>query len=203
MTTKKENVPAIRFKEFTDAWKRWILSDITQPYTILNGQNLKLESFSLSKIYGFINQKRIYSDGSNPIIGDKRNSQIVESNSFAMDPSAIHKGAVGLYELDEKVLVSPMYLVFKTKGLINNHFLLNWFKSYYFSKITQICLVLSARVVVDLDRVMEYKVSIPEYKEQSNIAKLFLVINAYLSLLQRKLDKLKNIKETLLEKMFV
>ena len=44
---------------------------------------------------------------------------------------------------------------------------------------------------------------IPKNKEQLNIGKLFLNIDNLITLHQRKLEKLKNIKKSLLEKMFV
>jgi len=50
---------------------------------------------------------------------------------------------------------------------------------------------------------MNLELNTPEYKEQENLGELFLKIDKIITLHQRKCEKLKNIKKSLLEKMFV
>jgi type I restriction enzyme S subunit len=48
-----------------------------------------------------------------------------------------------------------------------------------------------------------FEISLPEYDEQRHIGAFFSKLDHLITLHQRKLDKLKNIKQALLEKMFV
>ncbi|TDV24143.1 type I restriction enzyme S subunit [Mycoplasmopsis mustelae] len=152
---------------------------------------------------GFVNQKSFFSNGGKAINADKRNSQIIDQYSFGFNPSRINVGSIGYYERVEKGLIGPSYFVFKTKDFVNNHFLYTWFKSKKFNKIVELNKQGSVRENFNIDDLLQITFLMPSKLEQNIIAEIFNTINAYLSLLQRKLDKLKNIKETLLEKMFV
>ena len=55
---------------------------------------------------------------------------------------------------------------------------------------------LNASIMMNLDFMM------PKKKEQNSIASLFLSLDSLITLHQRKLEKLKNIKKSLLERMF-
>ena len=55
---------------------------------------------------------------------------------------------------------------------------------------------------VNAQEYAEYSFLIPKYKEQKQIGKYFYYLDNLITLHQRKLDKLKNIKKSMLEKMF-
>ena len=61
-----------------------------------------------------------------------------------------------------------------------------------------------SRFNISKTKVMDIEITIPDlYEEQSKIGQLMLSIDNLITLHQRKLEKLKNIKKSLLEKMFV
>ena len=57
--------------------------------------------------------------------------------------------------------------------------------------------------VLKIDEMLNYSMSFPSREEQIRIAKFFASIDNLITLHQRKLEKLKNIKKSMLEKMFV
>ncbi|WP_239467740.1 hypothetical protein [Enterococcus cecorum] len=50
---------------------------------------------------------------------------------------------------------------------------------------------------------MKVPIVIPKINEQNNISKIFIKLDNYITIHQRKLDQLKNLKQTLLNKMFI
>lgn len=69
-------------------------------------------------------------------------------------------------------------------------------------KITYLAQGIS-RYNISKNGVMEIEVPLPNFKEQQKIGSYFSHLDSLISLQQRKLEKLKNIKKSLLEKMFV
>ena len=57
--------------------------------------------------------------------------------------------------------------------------------------------------VLKLDEMLEYKIKIPNVQEQQKIAEVLMDLDHLITLHQRKLEKLKNIKKSMLEKMFI
>lgn len=57
--------------------------------------------------------------------------------------------------------------------------------------------------VLKLDEMLEYKIKIPNVQEQQKIAEVLMDLDHLIILHQRKLEKLKNIKKSMLEKMFI
>ena len=59
-----------------------------------------------------------------------------------------------------------------------------------------------SRYNISKNKVMEIDVFVPSYKEQMEIGKYFRDLDTLITLHQRKLDKLVNVKKSMLEKMF-
>ncbi|MCU4117464.1 restriction endonuclease subunit S, partial [Mycoplasma zalophi] len=56
---------------------------------------------------------------------------------------------------------------------------------------------------VILQQVAEINIKVPDKKEQEKISNTFNLFDTSISLLKRKIEKMENIKQTLLNKMFV
>ncbi|WP_322900584.1 restriction endonuclease subunit S [Mycoplasmopsis felis] len=199
---KKVLVPKVRFKGFSEEWKEEKFGDTIEPYRIKNYNNEKLQSYSISNKFGFVNQKEFFENGGKAIRANKSNSLVVFPNSFAYNPARIDVGSIGLYTKEEKCLVSPIYEVFKTDRKMNDEFLFNWFKTDEFKWIVNKSKEGSVRNTVYLRNISDYLINITSYIEQQKIGKLLENIDNLISLEQSKLNKLKQLKETLLQKMF-
>ena len=57
--------------------------------------------------------------------------------------------------------------------------------------------------VLNINEMLQYEIMIPNVPEQRKIARLLIDLDNLITLHQRKLDKLKNIKKSMLDNMFV
>ncbi|CBH40834.1 restriction endonuclease subunit S [Mycoplasmopsis agalactiae] len=200
---EKSQFPSIRFKEFTNAWEQWKARGILLPYRQKNDKNLTLISYSVSNKEGFVDQKEFFDEGGKAVYADKKNSLIISFDTFAYNPSRINVGSIALFKNTINGLVSPIYEVFKVSANSNPDFIYLWFKSECFNKIVANNSNKSVRDTLNLKQFEDNLLNLPVLQEQNKIAKLFSSLDSLITLHQRKLNSLKNIKNTLLEKMFV
>lgn len=197
------NVPEIRFKGFTDAWEQRKFSDITFPAGEKNKDNLPLESYSITNEHGFVPQDEKFENGGTMREADKRMYYIVSPNSFAYNPARINVGSIGYQNIGKNVIVSSLYEVFKTSEDVDDRLLWHWFKSSDFQKLIMQLQEGGVRLYFYYDKLCMGEVSLPSLDEQRKIGKLFDTLDNLITLHQRELEKLKNLKKACLEKMFV
>ena len=197
------NVPEIRFKGFTEAWEQRKFSDITFPAGEKNKDNLPLESYSITNEHGFVPQDEKFENGGTMREADKRMYYIVSPNSFAYNPARINVGSIGYQNIGKNVIVSSLYEVFKTSEDVDDRLLWHWFKSPDFQKLIMQLQEGGVRLYFYYDKLCMGEVSLPSLEEQRKIGKLFDTLDNLITLHQRELEKLKNLKKACLEKMFV
>ena len=195
--------PEIRFKGFTDPWEQRKFSDITFPAGEKNKDNLPLESYSITNEYGFVPQDEKFENGGTMREADKRMYYIVSPNSFAYNPARINVGSIGYQNVGKNVIVSSLYEVFKTSEDVDDRLLWHWFKSPDFQKLIMQLQEGGVRLYFYYDKLCMGEVFLPSLEEQRKIGKLFDTIDHLITLHQRELEKLQNIKKSMLEKMFV
>ena len=124
------NIPEIRFPEFTDAWERRELSEVAEKVTAKNSKLEFNETFTNSAEQGIISQKDFFDHkvASSDNIG---NYYVVEQDDFVYNPrisTTAPVGPINRNRLGRAGVMSPLYTVFKTKG-VNVLFLEWYFKS--------------------------------------------------------------------------
>ena len=195
--------PEIRFSGFTDDWEQRKFSDITFPAGEKNKDNLPLESYSITNEHGFVPQDEKFENGGTMREADKRMYYIVSPNSFAYNPARINVGSIGYQNIGKNVIVSSLYEVFKTSEDVDDRLLWHWFKSPDFQKLIMQLQEGGVRLYFYYDKLCMGEVSLPSLEEQRKVGKLFDTLNNLITLHQRELEKLKKIKLSMLEKMFV
>lgn len=101
------------------------LGDVLFEYSLRNKQDEDISVYSVTNTKGFC--KGYFSkDVSSK---DKKTYKIVPRGYFAYNPSRINVGSIDYLREQEKVIVSPLYVVFGTKGSIDKQFLLYFLKS--------------------------------------------------------------------------
>ena len=133
---------------------------------------------------------------------DKRMYYIVSPNSFAYNPARINVGSIGYQNIGKNVIVSSLYEVFKTSEDVDDRLLWHWFKSPDFQKLIMQFQEGGVRLYFYYDKLCMGEVSLPSLEEQRKIGKLFDTLDNLITLHQRKLEKLKLVKKSMLEKMF-
>ena len=190
-------------KRTTSSWEQRKFSDITFPAGEKNKDNLPLESYSITNEHGFVPQDEKFENGGTMREADKRMYYIVSPNSFAYNPARINVGSIGYQNIGKNVIVSSLYEVFKTSEDVDDRLLWHWFKSPDFQKLIMQLQEGGVRLYFYYDKLCMGEVSLPSLEEQRKIGKLFDTLDNLITLHQRELEKLQNIKKSMLEKMFV
>ena len=203
--------PQIRFKGFTDDWEQRKLGEIAGRIT---RKNQDLESdlpLTISAQYGLIDQneffdKRIASK-------DVRGYYLVKKGEFAYNKSTSSDapwGAIKRLDRYDMGVLSTLYIVFSIldESKTCSDYLVTYYDTKLWHKDVQAIAAEGARnhgllniAPVDF---FETTLSIPQdIEEQKLIGKFFKELDCLITLHQRKLEKLQNIKKSMLEKMFV
>lgn len=191
-----------KFQAFTDDWKQRSFSEITYPSGTRNKENLPLETYSITNDRGFLPQSEAHDDFGYMQNADKRAYIVVTPDSFGYNPARINVGSIGYYEGEENVIVSSLYEIFKTQEYIDNHFLMHWFKSDIFPKWIEKLQEGSVRLYFYYDKLCECNLTFPMIEEQRKIAALIDTLDETITLHQRELHKLNNMKTGFLQKLF-
>jgi type I restriction enzyme, S subunit len=201
------NVPEIRFSGFSDAWEQRELCDIANKVTEKNVLMEYSETFTNSAEYGIVSQRDYFDH-------DISNSEniggyyIVQNEDFVYNPrisSFAPVGPINRNKLGRTGVMSPLYTVFRTHD-IDNTFLEQFLKSNYwhtFMRLNGDSGARSDRFSIKDSIFMKMPIPYPSVEEQVAIGKILTTIDNLITFHQRELEKLKNIKKSMLEKMFM
>lgn len=207
--SKKErrSVPVLRFKGFTDDWEQRKLQDISER---INRKNEKLESnlpLTISAQYGLVDQKNFF----NKQVASKnlKNYILLKKGEFAYNKSYskdLPYGAIKRLNLYSQGVISSLYIAFKPVN-VNSNFLEQYFNSNKWYKEIYRNAAEGARnhglLNIAPKDFFSSSLNIPSDKtEQKDISNLLFKLDKLLSLQQRKLDRLKEIRKSYLSKIF-
>ena len=204
-----ETVPEIRFKGFTDAWEQRKLSGIYQnignafvgtatPYYVEDG-HFYLESNNIKD--GQINRNsEIFI---NDEFYEKQKDKWLHTGDMVMVQSGhVGHAAVIPEELDNSA-AHALIMFRNPKEKVNPYFLNYQYQTNKAKKkIEGITTGNTIKHILASD-MQEFVVDVPDFEEQEIIGAYFQQLDNLITLHQRKLEKLKNIKKSCLEKMFV
>ena len=204
-----ETVPEIRFKGFTDAWEQRKLSGIYQnignafvgtatPYYVEDG-HFYLESNNIKD--GQINRNsEIFI---NDEFYEKQKDKWLHTGDMVMVQSGhVGHAAVIPEELDNSA-AHALIMFRNQKEKVNPYFLNYQYQTNKAKKkIEGITTGNTIKHILASD-MQEFVVDVPDFEEQEIIGAYFQQLDNLITLHQRKLEKLKNIKKSCLEKMFV
>ena len=199
--------PSIRFRGFTDDWEQRKLNTIAEKVTEKNTNLTIQETFTNSAEFGVLSQ-RDYFDHSISNSANINGYYVVKCDDFVYNPRisvTAPVGPINRNKLNRSGIMSPLYTVFRTHDVDNTY--LEWFfKSncwhsfmYYNGDSGARSDRFSIKDIVFFDMPILY----PDIIEQSKIGQFLNQLDSLITLHQRKLEKLKNIKKSMLEKMFV
>lgn len=142
------------------------LGDYIQEYSVRNRDDEEIPVYSVTNKQGFC--KDYF--GKEVASKDKTTYKIVPRGCFAYNPSRINVGSVDWQRNEKKVIVSPLYNVFSVSSEVNRQFLYYYLKSdkivHYIKNIARG----SVRDNLKLDMLYEFKIDLPDKKEQERAA---------------------------------
>ena len=197
-----EKTPKIRFKGFTEAWEQRKLSDLVNVYDGVH----QTPNYQYSGIM-FLSVEDIRTLESNKFISESdfyRDYKIYPQKGDILMTRIGDVGTPNVVKNDNLKAFYVSLALLKPKT-IDSNFLNNNIQSESFKKeLKQRTLVTSIPQKINKDQIGLINVIYPcEIKEQVKIGLVFEKLENLITLHQRKCEKLKNIKKSLLEKMFV
>lgn len=204
-----EVVPEIRFKGFTGAWEQRKLGNLGETYTGLSGKSKEDFGHGTAK---FITYMNVYSnpvsdpEGTDLIEVDNRQNTVRKGDvlftTSSETPEEVGMSSV-VFESIENTYLNSFCFGYRPKIEFNNFYLAFLLRSGGFRKNIIFLAQGISRYNISKNAVMNIPIPIPAKEEQEAIGDFFKHLDALLTLHQRKLEMLKNVKQAFLEKMFV
>lgn len=208
MSEEKKNMPKLRFPGFTDPWEQRKLGEVA---TRVIRKNKDLESnlpLTISAQYGLIDQIEFF----NKRVASKDLSgyYLMKQGEFAYNKSTSSDSPWGVIKRLNRYktgCVSALYIVFEAKGIVPEY-LETYYEADKWHKEVRAVAAEGARNhgLLNISPIDFFatKLLVPlEKREQTAIAVFFQQFDTLITLHQRKLDHLKELKKGLLQQMFV
>ena len=206
--TEKRKSPALRFRGYTDDWEQRKLSHFLDVSSEKNTDNLytKDDVLSVSGDFGVINQ--IEFQGRSFAGASVSNYGVVHTGDVVYTKSPLKANPYGIIKANKGKtgIVSVLYGVYHTRENANADFI-----QMYFEQDTRLNNYLRPLVnkgakntllISDTDALEGEVCLAPTFDEQKTIGQFFDTLDNLITLHQRKLEKLKLVKKSMLEKMF-
>ena len=192
------SVPEIRFKGFTDPWEQRKLGEVFEEYSEKNHAELP----PLTIIQGGGTIRRDESERA--LQYDKSslsNYKMVNKDDFIVHLRSFEGG---LEKASSQGIISPAYHTFHGED-VDSRFYYAYFRSKNFINKDLKPHVYGIRDgrSIDIEGMKTIRIPWASYPEQKSIGDFLTHLDTLITLHQRKLEKLQNIKKSCLEKMFV
>ena len=203
-----ESVPEIRFDGFTDPWEQRKLGEIADKVTEKNLDGNITEVLTNSAEYGVINQTEFF-DHAVAKESNIAGYYVIAPGDFVYNPRISATAPVGPIRrntLGIHGVMSPLYTVFRLTDAVDGTYLSHFFKTngwHGFMKLEGNSGARSDRFSIGDATFFEMPIPVPSSSEQHAIGSFFSRLDDLITLHQRKLELLQNIKKSLLDKMFV
>lgn len=201
-----ETVPEIRFDGFRDEWEEKVLGYILEEKNIQHPQSKEYPLVSFTAEKGVTSKTERY-DREQLVRGDKINKKYkaTEMNDIVYNPANLKFGAIALNRYG-KAVFSPIYITFVVNKSIA-------YPNYVEKFITRPDFIkyslryqqgtVYERQSVNPEALLSMKISLPSKEEQLKIGNLFDKLEGNIDLLLKKIESLKSLKKSLLQKMFI
>ena len=204
-----ETEPEIRFEGFTDPWEQRKLGNCGTTYGGLSGKTK--EDFGHGNAR-FVPYTNVFD---NPLTDTKRletveidssQNKVAYGDTFftvsSETPDEVGMSSVWLSDQDD-VYLNSFCFGYRQDSTFDPHYLAYMLRSSSIrSDLTLLAQGIS-RFNISKNKVMELSVPVPSAAEQKQIGQYFARLDSLITLHQRKLELLRNIKKSLLDRMFV
>lgn len=169
-----------------------------------NKENIQYPIYSINNKEGFRPQSEQFEGlDSNDRGYDISLYKIVRKETFAYNPARINVGSIGYsYDLKE-VIVSSLYVCFKTNKELEDLFLLAYLDTNKFNKDILRYEEGGVRKYLFYDNFSQIKIPLPSNEEQIKIANFLSAIDKNIAIVNTKIERTKTYKKGLLQHMFM
>jgi len=183
-------------------WEYPAIKDVCTQVTEKNTESADYPVLSCSKYDGFVDslkyfKKKVYSD-------DTSGYRLIHRGCFGFPSNHVEEGSIGLQNLYDTGIVSPIYVVFRAKPKkVDNTYLYAVLKTDHYRQIFGA----ATNASVDRRGSLRWKefslihVPLPPLEEQQRISTVLATADQEISALQQKLDALKQEKNALMQQL--
>lgn len=191
-----------RYGFIPNDWEYPAIKDVCTQVTEKNTESADYPVLSCSKYDGFVDslkyfKKKVFSD-------DTSGYRLIHRGYFGFPSNHIEEGSIGLQNLYDTGIVSPIYVVFRAKPKkVDNTYLYAVLKTDHYRQIFGA----ATNASVDRRGSLRWKefslihVPLPPLEEQKRIAAVLSTADQEISALQQKLGALKQEKKALMQQL--
>ena len=196
--------PEIRFKGFTDPWEQRKVGDL------LIERNQQAPMSDEYPLMAFIANEGVAPKGErydrSALVTDTVNKlyKKTEKGDFIYSSNNLETGSIGLNKYG-KACISPVYSIFEPTGIADSDFLGRRLvrKDFINAMVKWRQGVIYGQWRIHESDFLKIEIPVPSVEEQRKIGAYLDQLDNLITLHQRELEKLKNLKKACLEKMFV
>ncbi len=202
--------PKIRFKGYQEDWEQRKLGELVERITRKNQDLVSELPLTISAQYGLIDQNEFFDK--RVASKDVSGYYLIKNGEFAYNKSTSTEapwGAIKRLDCYENGVLSTLYIIFGIKEdvPVDSDFLASYYSTNLWHKGIHEIAAEGARnhglLNIAPADFFETKLMIPQdVEEQKKIGKYFTMLEALITLHQRKCDQTKKLKKFMLQKMF-
>ena len=174
------------------------IGDVIAEYSVRNKFDENIPVYSVTNEKGFCTgyfSKEVASK-------DKSTYKIVPRGYFAYNPSRINVGSVDWQKYEDRVIVSPLYVVFGVSDRLDRQYLLHYLKSDMMLSFIKEYATGSVRDNLKLADLGEFPINLRPVEEQRQIAATLDKIDDLIAKRRQQLDKLDELVKSRFIEMF-
>jgi type I restriction enzyme, S subunit len=202
---KPSLVPKLRFPEFegAGAWASRTFGDVTTKTDKRNKGGISYPVYSISNKAGFVPQSEQFAGVDSEKRGyDLAQYKLVGRNTFAYNPARINVGSIGFSGDLENVIVSSLYVCFKSNLEADDQFLQHFFSTRMFERSVCNHAEGGIRSYLFYENFSRIEILLPTLPEQQRIASCLSSLDELITTQTRKVDALKTHKKGLMQQLF-
>lgn len=151
-------------------WPIYKLADLLVDFTKKNKNDEKIPVYSVTNEEGFTISTEYFSK--EVFSKNLKTYKVVAKNEFAYNPSRVNVGSIDFFRHGGKGLISPLYVTFRTKEILNEKYLKYFLKSpignFYIRNNTSG----SVRDTLSFRNLSKISIPLPPLEEQKRIVRL-------------------------------
>lgn len=197
----------LRFKDdngndFAD-WDDKLMADITFKVGKKNKEAIQYPIYSINNKDGFKPQSEQF-DGvdSNTRGYDISMYKIIEKNTFAYNPARINVGSIGYSGDLNNIIISSLYVCFKTTEEVDDLFLSQYVCTPIFNKAVLTNVEGGVREYLFYENFSSIAIFLPDIPEQTKIANFLSAIDDKINQCGKQFEKMEMWKKGLMQQMF-
>ena len=174
------------------------LGSVISEYSVRNKQDEDIPVYSVTNEQGFCTgyfSKDVSSK-------DRTNYKVVPYGYFAYNPSRINVGSVDWQHCEERVIVSPLYVVFKVEESIDQRYLIHFLKSDIALTMIKAYASGSVRDNLKLSTLQEFSINLKSIEEQRRVADVLDKVDALLDLCKQEIETLDELVKSRFIELF-